>query len=447
MRALFAGALWMGLALGAGPAGANPVLTDCPGGLPVGTRCYSGADENNAFYWIAIPTNWNHVLVVHTHGGPNLEKPTPNVPVADLTRFAVTVQEGFAWAGSSYRHGGFGVRDAAADSDNLRKIFWTQFGRPKYTLLHGQSWGANVAEKTAELYGLAEGQPVYDGVILTSGVLGGGTLSYDFRADLRAVYQYYCQNLPRVGEENYPLWQGLAADSHFKRRDVDERLNECTDIDKPADQRTPQQQRVLTNILNVIHIPERTFASHMDWATLTFRDLVVRQLKDNNPFSNTGVIYAGSDNDVALNKGVTRFAATQAGVDALAYDADMTGALKVPTLTLHAEDDPTAFVELESTFRELVTKAGRQNLLVQSFTDEHEHSKEATPEYAALFRAMMAWIETGHKPDVASLASLCEAARDIYGEACHFDPSFFPKPLNTRVYNRIKPQVRDPAQP
>lgn len=426
------------LALGAGAAWAEPAPADCPKEMPAGAKCYSGADSNNAFYWIAIPANWNHVLVVHSHGGPDLGAPTAKRPLEDLTRFAVTVQEGFAWAGSSYRHGGFGVRDAAADSDNLRKIFWSSFGRPRYTLLHGQSWGANVAEKTAELY---NADKVYDGVILTSGVLGGGTLSYDFRADLRAVYQYYCQNLPRGGEENYPLWQGLASDSHFKRRDIAERLEECTGISKPVAERTPLQQRNLTNILNVIHIPERTFASHMDWATLTFRDLVVRLLKGNNPFSNMGVTYAGSDDDAALNRGVTRFAATSIGVNALAYDADMTGALQVPTLTLHAEDDPTAFVELENSFRDLVTRAGRANLLVQSFTDEHEHSKEATPEYAALLRAMMAWISDGKKPTVALLASLCDTARATYGEACHFDPSYFPKPLNSRVYDRIRPSV------
>lgn len=121
-------------------ARADPSPTDCPKALPAETKCYSGADENKAYYWIAVPANWNHVLVVHTHGGPNLEDPKPDVPVSDLTRFAVTVREGFAWAGSSYRHGGFGARDAAADSDNLRKIFWAHFGKPRYTLLHGQSW-------------------------------------------------------------------------------------------------------------------------------------------------------------------------------------------------------------------------------------------------------------------------------------------------------------------
>jgi hypothetical protein len=200
--------------------------------------------------------------------------------------------------------------------------------------------------------------------------------------------------------------------------------------------------RNLKNIVNVVRIEERSLANHMEWATLVFRDLVDRQLGRQNPFSNIGVIYAGSDDDATLNKGVQRFAATQAGVDGLADDADFSGRLNAPTLTLHAERDPIAFVELENVFREVVVKAGYGERLMQSFTDEDEHRKEATPEYAALLRTMIEWISTGRKPTLQSLAVSCQMAQKSYGEACHFDPGFFPQPLTTRVYDRIRPEPR-----
>jgi pimeloyl-ACP methyl ester carboxylesterase len=410
----------------------------CPAGLPAGASCYAGQDSNGAYYWIVVPEHWNHVLVVHSHGGPSLKRPVAEDPLSDLQRFAVTVTEGFAWAGSSYRHAGYGVRDAAQDTDNLRQIFWSKFGRPRYTLLHGQSWGANVAAKAAELYGSdASGKPVYDGVILTSGVLGGGTRSYDFRVDLRVVYQYFCKNHPAADEPAYPLWQGLPADSKLRPHDLDERINSCTGVELPEAARSPTQKRALANILAVVHIPERTLASHMNWATFTFRDLVQRQLRGENPFSTTGVRYVGSDDDTALNAAVERFTADPSGVRDLAYDSDLSGKLTVPTLTMHAEDDPTAFVELESTFHDTVAKAGSNALLVQSFTDEHEHSKLATPEYAALFRAMLRWITDGQKASPATLAADCAVTRKIYGEDCHFDPGFQPRPLGTRVYSRL----------
>lgn len=442
--------VWMGIAalgLTAGgcahaqaPAAAEAApqaAKDCPDYLPAETRCFAGQDANGAYYWIVIPKAWNGALVLHTHGGPRLKTPKPDDALEDLERFSVTVKEGYAWAGTNYRRAGYGVRSAAEDSDNLRKIFWDQFGRPKRTILHGQSWGGNVAAKTAELYGQgADGKPVYDGVILTSAVLAGGTRSYDFRADLRAVYQYYCQNHPRPGEPAYPLWQGQPVGSTLTNKQLDQRLEACTGVHLPKAQRTPVQQRNLDNILAVTRIPERTLDSHLGWATFTFADMVNKRLDGHNPFSNVSVVYAGSDDDAALNKGVARFAADPEGVRRLAFDADLSGKLTVPTLTMHAIDDPTAFVELDQVFHDTVAKAGAGDLLVQSFTDEHEHSKLATPEYAALLRAMSAWIERGEKPSPASLAAGCQAAVATYGEACHFQVDYAPRPLAERSYPR-----------
>ena len=427
--------------LGAGLAQAREQEPrQCPEGLPAETRCWSGQDANGAYYWVAIPQAWNGSLIVHSHGGPRLKPPQRDDAVEDLQRFSVSVAEGFAWTGSNYRRAGYGVRSAAEDTDNLRQIFWRTFGRPKHTLLHGQSWGGNVAAKTAELYGKgADGKPVYDGVILTSGVLGGGTRSYDFRADLRAVYQYYCGNHPEPTEPAYPLWQGLSPGATLTNKALDARINACTGVDLPAAQRSPAQARNLANILAVIRIPEHTLTSHMGWATFTFADLVNARLDGKSPFSNIGVIYKGSDDDAALNRGVARFKADRGAVRQLAEDSDLTGKLTVPTLTMHAIDDPTAFVELERTFHDTVVKAGVGDLLVQSFTDEHDHSKLATPEYAALLRAMTAWIERGEKPSPASLAAGCQAAVATYGEACHFQIDYQPDKLSKRSYPRRKP--------
>lgn len=441
MKTIPLSALALAACMAAGVAQAQEARA-CISELPAETRCFGGQDARGAWYWIAIPKDWNGALVVHSHGGPSMKAPAADDPANDLKRFAVTVAEGYAWAGSSYHHAGYGVRDAAGDTDRVREIFWTRFGRPRSTLLHGQSWGANVAAKTAELYGRdSAGRLVYDGVVFTSGLLAGGSRSYDFRADLRAVYQYYCNNLPAPGEPAYPLWQGLDAVNPPSAKEVEARLNRCTGVNLPAAQRSPAQQKALRNILAVTRLPERTLGSHLNWATATFRDLVVRQLKGANPFSNVGVAYAGSDDDTALNQGVTRFAATPQGLRELAWDSDLTGKLAVPTLSLHAIGDPTVFVEAQTVFAQTVAAAGASGLLVQAFTTEQEHSKLATPQYAALFRAMGEWIEQGRRPTPASLAAGCEQARTRYGEACHVDPGYRSAAWETRVYPRAKPAL------
>ena len=179
--------------------GAEPAFTaaKCPEPIAAVASCHALRDVTGAWVLAAVPKQWNKTLIVHAHGGPSLEPPELARAAEDVERFDVFVRHGYAWVGSTYRRGGYGVRMAAADVDRSRELFWRAFGKPEHTVLHGQSYGGNVAAKVAELYALDEqGAPNYDGVLLTSGVLAGGTRAYGFRADLRAVYQYYCRNLP-----------------------------------------------------------------------------------------------------------------------------------------------------------------------------------------------------------------------------------------------------------
>ena len=183
--------------LAAQPASSAPEPIACPESVGPAVRCVSGRDENGAWYVAAVPENWNRTLVVHAHGGPRTSAPERDDPLGDLDRFSMMVRAGYAWIGSTYRRGGYGVRMAAEDVDVSRRIFWDQIERPDRTVLHGQSWGGNVAAKASELYALSpDGETRFDGVLLTNGVLAGGTRAYGFRADLRAVYQFYCRSLP-----------------------------------------------------------------------------------------------------------------------------------------------------------------------------------------------------------------------------------------------------------
>jgi hypothetical protein len=437
MKKILLAALLCGSLLTLATAARAQTAADCPAEMPQQTKCYNGQDQNGAYYWIAIPSNWNHMLVMHAHGGPRLTPLSPTVNLQDLKRFAVTVRQGYAWAGSSYRRPGYGVRMAAEDTENLRKIFIQAFGAPQRTILHGQSWGGNVAAKGIELYGNnPDGSHPYAGVVLTSGMLAGGSRNYLHRADLRAVYQYYCRNHPRPDEAQYPLWTGLPADSTMTKKELDERINECTGVALPPAQRSERQQRNLANILGVIRIPERSLAGHMNWATFMFRDLTQRVLGGRNPFSNRDAMYHGSSDDAALNRGVIRFDADPQAAAALAADSDMSGKIPVPVITMHAIDDPTAMVEYEAEYKGVVTRAGDQERLFQAFTDEHEHSKLADPEYAALFNALQQWLDSGKRPSIGAIEADCAKQARQSGSGCHFEAAYQPKPLFSRVNPR-----------
>ena len=385
-----------------------PSAIACPDSVAEVAECLSGRDANGAWYVIAMPADWNRRLIVHAHGGPRMGEPEAADPLGDLDRFSVMVRQGYAWVGSTYRRGGYGVRMAAEDTDNSRKIFWSRFGRPDRTLLHGQSWGGNVAAKAAELYALdIEGGRNYDGVLITNGVLSGGTRAYQFRAGLRAVYQFYCRNHPAPGETAYPVWQGLPAGAGMTRAELRERIDACTGVDRPDAERTPEQAQRLRDILAVTGVGEDQLVSHLSWATFLFQDLVHLRLGGRNPFDNSAVVYAGSTDDAALNAGVERFTADPDAVAQLAYDADLSGLIVLPTLTLHALHDPTVSYDAEAAYAATVAAAGRTHLLVQAATDEDQHSKLADGGYLTALATLEGWIDEGVRPDSRQFQAAC----------------------------------------
>jgi hypothetical protein len=214
------------------------------------------------------------------------------------------------------------------------------------------------------------------------------------------------------------------------------RLQECTGVESAPADRTALQQQNLDDILAVTKVPERTLGSHLSFATFTFRDIVHNRLDGRNPFSNIGVRYSGSHDDKALNRGVQRFFADHRAKRDLTWDSDLTGAVRIPTVTFHAIDDPTVFVEHESAYRATREGARTADDLVQVFTAESEHSSLSNSGYAAAMDALATWVGTGEKPTPAGVAAACPGFDTTYGTGCFVDPTFTPASYADRVEPR-----------
>jgi hypothetical protein len=416
---------------------ALPDTTPCPEEIANLATCYGAKHASGAYILAVMPKAWNGDLVVFAHGGPSLLPPNPNGSKADLTKYAYAVKRGFGWVASSYRREGYGVTMAGEDTDNARRFFVERLGKPRHTYLHGASYGGLVGAKLVEtLARNPDGSLNFDGAILNSGAVGGATLNYQHRADLRAVYQYYCKNMPRPDEAAYPLWMGVGADVKMTLRDLDTAVNECTGVSKPAAERTTQQKKNLADIIGVMGYPENLLVRHMQAATLLFRDVVQRTTAGGNPFDNTGIRYHGSSNDEELNKNVARFTADPAAVATLKADGDLTGKLAVPVVSIHSINDPQVPVEAQSAYRATAAAGGGSDRLVQAYTDERAHTGQSAPELAAALDAVVAWVEKGTKPSAQSIAATCEQFRASMEGPCRWHPEYTPKPFDTLFYPR-----------
>lgn len=148
----------------------------------------------------------------------------------------------------------------------------------------------------------------------------------------------------------------------------------------------------------------------------------MRRLDGRNPFDNSRTVYSGSSDDAALNAGVERFVADPEGVALLAHDADLTGEIVRPTLTLHALHDPTVSIEVEALYAQTVAAAGRARWLVQVATNEAEHSKLSDASYMTALDSLEAWIDQGRAPEPYGFQARCEAVWSNIG------PCLFVKP-------------------
>lgn len=404
---------------------APPQAVSCPEGLPAGARCLRGQDSATSHYLIVMPQRWSGVLVVHAHGGPTLGPPKATRADEDIKRWAITVREGHAWAGSVFRQGGFAVTTAAEDTERVRRIFLQHVAKPRRTLLHGQSWGAMVAARAAEMYPKS-----WEGILLTSGVVAGPA-TYDFRLDLRALYQHLCGNHPRPNEPAYPLSLGLPADSKMTSADLAVRADECLGLRKPAVQRTSDQAQRIKTLVDVVKTPESSLLSHLSWGTFTLRDVVHKS--GGAPFGNERVRYSGSADDAALNAAVPRFKPDPQAQARFVVDVDHSGRFAVPVLTTHGIGDSTVFVEGHDTLRQRMQAAGNGYRLVQTFVDSREHSYLGDAIYAPLFESLLRWVEQGEKPTPNGIAQRCRDMKPAQVSACRFLPDFTPRPLASRI--------------
>jgi hypothetical protein len=102
--------------------------------------------------------------------------------------------------------------------------------------------------------------------------------------------------------------------------------------------------------------------------------------------------------------------ADPAALQRLKATSDPTGKLAVPELDLHTIGDNLVPVQNEYNYGQLVNRAGSGSLLRQAFTDSFGHCNFSPSELVAGVQAVMHRVTAGHWDNVATAASLEQAA-------------------------------------
>ena len=435
LRLWFFALLLLGTSVGA--------RAQCPPGMPPGVNCVAGVDAHGAFFLIAVPANYNGRLVLWDHG--YMLTPPAALAAGDLGVGLPALSQGFAAAASSFRPDAIGlsgwqVRDAAEDTENLRQRFVQLVGRPQKTYITGASEGGLITAETIERFARdEEGRLNYDGALPLCGAVAGGDANWCGGFDLRSVYQYYCQNLPRPGEMQYPLYLGLAPGNTLTAQDVAARVNECTGVLQPAATRTPQQARNLANILGVEKIPESFLITDMEFVTFGLQEVTLVRTNGLSPVTNLGVMYSGSGDDAALNAGVFRAGFDPGAIAWLNSAYNPTGDVEIPTVTMHTIGDGLVIVENEHEYREEFIEEGDRGRLFQLFTNAGGHCQFSKSELAAAFEALVNWVENQQRQTKEGVIAACTQFQTVFGGTCDINPTFRPGEFEARIPARNAP--------
>src|SRR6266550_2181379 len=116
---------------------------ETPGAAINRSGVLGGAD-----YLMAVPENWRGGLVVYAHG---IQRgPGPGAVAAPPIASHI-IGEGHAWIASGYRAREYQPHLFIEDLVALRELFLKDIGKPRWTIIYGQSMGGHIAVASLEL--------------------------------------------------------------------------------------------------------------------------------------------------------------------------------------------------------------------------------------------------------------------------------------------------------
>ena len=407
---------------------------DALGNSAVATDRWTGV-LNGSAYRIEVPTTgWNGKLVMWAHGyagtGPNLGVGTPI-----MRRYLL--DNGYAWAASSYSKNYYDVRVGVEDTNALALNFATiaaakgrVLAAPTKIFITGISMGGHItaAAIDAEAQANAVNKVKYAGAVPMCGVLGDNELFNYF-----AGYQVAAQQLAGLPMAKFPvtdfaalapaiqaaLWTSFPTVSNAQG---DKLKNVVQDLSGGA---RPFYAEGWANAGNQGNI----------WASLG-GDGSISGILNGNILDTTQLFYkidASSPTNTALD---TAFNASAFKItptadvnrlrrDGLRWIPLANGDIGIPVVTIHTLGDLFVPFKMEQVYSARTKAKGTDKWLVQRAIRDVGHCAFTAAEATEAFDAMIQWEAGGPKPAGDDVTTAATLASPTYG--CTFTrntPSF-----------------------
>ena len=371
-----------------------------------------------AGYRVEVPLNWNGKLVMYAHGYAGTGSA---LGVANPSIRRYLIQNGYAWAASSYSKNYYDVRAGVEDTNALALEFTNIAAKnsrplvaPTKTYITGHSMGGHITAAAIEDEAAATAihKVKYNGAVPMCGVVGDTELFNEF-----AAMQVTAQAL--AGVPSYPTakWseiQALVTNTLF------------TTFPSVPTATGVKYLSVLKNITG----GERpmfnlgiAFGGSFPSAYGTFgSDGTVTGILNKNVLDTNAFTYA-IDGDVAgsaaLNASVQKLTAlpdaNRLRTDGLRWIPKANGEFKIPVVSIHTLGDLFVPFSMEQVYQKRVAAKGNSAWLVQRAIRGASHCDFTVAEQVSAFDDMIQWERDGIKPSGDDVVTAATVAAPTYG--------------------------------
>lgn len=382
------------------------------------TSRYAGV-LGGAAYQIEVPANWNGKLVMYAHGYRGIGAALTVGPPSIRRHL---IQQGYAWAASSYSKNYYDVRAGVEDTNKLANNFnaiTTAAGRtlaaPSRIYITGHSMGGHItgAAIEAETAATAINKVRYHGAVPMCGVMGDTELFNQFTA-----VQVTAQALA-----------GQAANPIDKWGDISAGVTAALFTTFPSVP-TATGQKFISVLQNITGGPRPMFAQGLTFPNSSFGNIwgslggdgTISGVLNANVLDTRAYTYKIDGDDAgsaALNASALvvtpRADANRLRRDGLRWIPKVSGEFSIPVVSIHTLGDLFVPFSMQQTYKRRADAKGSGAWLVQRAIRGANHCDFTVAEQVEAFDAMVAWEQNGTKPGGDDVLTPATVAASSYG--------------------------------